>query len=354
MEWAGKSLMELDSSNAGARVSWADIAKAFSIILLVIWSLYGLSLYFDQMFILARMPMFFFVSGLFAHRVITRSEPLAFVRDKVGNLLYLYALWTLIWFASTELVAWLWWGREIEARPFAMLWSPVIEMWFFYGLALTFGIAYLCRRLPVWAVFASAMVLYFTAVATGDWLAIPFVEKVVRLFPYFWLGLVLRPLVWQLVEVHWRLWPLAGAAFLALAYWVMDSPWQRFGPLTFAISAIGIFALLSLAAQVSQFEWSWILKLIGGSTLYIYATQHITIFYLDRLFGVTGALPYEKIVMLPIIVLLGTLFGRWCAGRAGFRWLFAAPWSPRKAPAAVAVPVVVVPTAQAGARRREA
>ncbi|PZQ50398.1 MAG: hypothetical protein DI556_07535 [Rhodovulum sulfidophilum] len=356
ISWAGKSLMDLDTGGAAERVAWADIAKAFSIILLVIWSMYGLSVYIDQMLILARMPMFFFVSGLFAHRVITRSEPLGFFRDKVGNLLYLYAIWAIFWYLSTEVVAYLWWGRPIEAEISTMVWDPIVEMWFFYGLAIAFAVAFLCRRLPVWAVFAVSMLAYLVVVARGDWLAIPFIEKVIRLFPYFWLGLVLRPIVWRTVDAHWRLWPLFAAAFLGLSYWLMDSPWQRFGPLTFAVTAIGIAALLGLAARTARFDWAWILKLVGGSTLYIYATQHITIFYLERVFGMIGPLPFEKLIMVPIVLVVGTLFGRWCARREGFRLLFSAPWAPYKPPSAISrpAPASAAGARAAGAKRREA
>ena len=338
MHWTGRSLIELDSRGAGDRVAWADIAKAFSIILLVVWSMYGLSLYGDQMLILARMPMFFFVSGLFAHRVIARSDALPFFRDKIGNLVYLYVIWAIFWYLSTEVVAYLWWGRPIEAHLLPMMWNPIIEMWFFYGLALAFAIAWLCRRLPVWMVFAASMVAYVLVVAQGDWLAIPFLEKVIRLFPYFWLGLVLRPMVWRLVDAHWRLWPAFMAAFLGLAYWVMQSPWQQFGPLTFVVTAIGIAALLGLAAHVSRFEWSWILRLVGGSTLYIYATQHISIFYLERILGMFGDVPYERVIIVPIVVVVGVVFGRGTARIPSLRWLFTAPWAPYKAPAKVAAP----------------
>lgn len=337
MEWAGRSLRELDPGGPADRVAWADIAKAFSIILLVIWSMYGLSAYIDQMLILARMPMFFFVSGLFAHRVIVRSDAREFFRNKIGNLVYLYVIWSILWFLSTQVVAYLWWGREMEVSILPMMWDPIIEMWFFYGLAIAFAVAFLCRDMPVWIVLAAALIAYVGVVLTGDWLNIPFSEKVIRLFPYFWLGLVMRPMVWRLVDAHWRTWPAFMALFLGLSYWVMRSPWQQFGPLTFVITSIAIFAFLGLSAHAGRFEWSWVLKLIGGSTLYIYATHHIAIFYLDRLHGIIGTPNEEHILMVPLVLIFGTLFGRWCARRDGYRWLFSAPWVPYKLPVAVAV-----------------
>ena len=351
MDWAGRSLRELDPGGPADRVAWADIAKAFSIILLVVWSMYGLSAYIDQMLILARMPMFFFVSGLFAHRVIARSDAGEFFRDKIGNLLYLYVVWSVLWFLSTQLVAYLWWGRPIGTSILPMMWDPIIEMWFFYGLAIAFTLAFLCRSVPVWIVFAASMIAYVGVVTTGDWLAIPFVEKVVRLFPYFWLGLVLRPTVWRLVDAYWRTWPVFMAVFLGLSYWVMQSPWQQFGPLTFAITSIAICAFLGLSAHAGRFESSWVLKLIGGSTLYIYATHYISIFYLDRLFGVLGTPPYERALMIPLVLVAGVFFGRWCARTPGFHWLFTAPWVPRKPPVRVDRPALSETAVKIGPER---
>ncbi|MFQ8432004.1 acyltransferase family protein [Amaricoccus sp. W119] len=354
-EWAGKSLMELASSPRGAdRIAWADIAKAFSIILLVVWTVYGLDIYFDHMFILARMPMFFFVSGLFGLGVITRSSMPNFFKNKVGNLVYLYVLWGTLWFLTTELVAYLWWGRDMAPEEIAtMLWEPLAIIWFFYGLALAFGVAYLCREAPVWIVFAVSMLAYVIVVAQGSWLSIPVLEKVIRLFPYFWLGLVLRPLVSRLVNAYWQFWPIPMACFLALSYWIMQSPWQQFGPLTFAVTICGIAALLGLAAHAAQYEWSWVLKLIGGSTLYIYALDHIVIFYMERVMGKLGNPVYEQIVMVPVVVIVGTVVGRFCARRESLRWLFSAPWAPYKPPSRVERPGQPLGASGISPRRRE-
>lgn len=332
MEIWHKSLMELDGGKAD-RVAWADIAKALSIILLVIWTLYGSQIYFNQMLILARMPLFFFVSGLFAHRVITRSDIGTFLREKVGNLLYLYVIWAVFLFLSTELVAHFWWGAELDApRQLEILWNPVVDMWFLYGLSVAFLLAFLCRNLPIWIVFTALLAAYFVAVATGDWLYLPVFEKIVRLLPYFWLGLVLRPTVWRLVDQHWRLWPLFVAAYFALSFAVFNSPWQTFGPLTFLITVTGIAALLLFSAQLSRFHASWVLGVIGASTLYIYVTYHITIFYMDRLYGLLEW-RFEGTTLITgvAVIVLGTMLGRWSRHRGLLDWAFRAPWiSPRR------------------------
>ena len=312
-----------------SRVDWADTAKALSIILLVLFTLQGTSTYFNQMLILARMPLFFFVSGLFARRVILRSDFETFAREKVGNLLYLYILWASLLFASTYLVGWAWWGREID--PWAqvtLLWQPFVPMWFFYGLAITFLIAWLCRSLPIALVLAVSLVAYAVAVWTGDWLLIPVFEKIVRLFPWFWLGLVLRGAVFDFVERTWRLWPLPLAGYLALSYVFMDSSWNHIAPLSFVITAIGLAGLLMVSAQLARLPLvAGPLAIVGASTLYIYATQHITIFYLQRAARTLGV-DFHLLTLpsLVIVVVAGTVFGRWAARTPRFAWLFRAPW----------------------------
>jgi fucose 4-O-acetylase-like acetyltransferase len=328
MSWTRTTLMDLGGSAGGqGRVAWADTAKAISIILLVFYTIYGSDVQINRMLVLARMPAFFFISGLFAFGVVTRSNPGTFFRVKLGNLVYLYVLWATLVFLSTRLVAHFWWGREIDlVRQASLLWAPVGEMWFIYGLALAFLVARLCRGLPVLLVFAVSLVGYAIAVATGDWFDIPFLEKVVRLFPFFWLGITLRPLVWRTVERYWRLWPLPVAAYLAATYAFFDTAWNQFPPLTFAITSIGVLGLLMLSAHLARFRWAWPLSIVGASTLYIYATQHVTIFYMERLAAIVGKDVVNGVVISVVVVIWGTIFGRWAARTPAFAWLFKAPW----------------------------
>ncbi len=333
MEWWRVSLLDLEKSEVargnGLRVGWADTAKAVSIILLVLWTLEGTSNYFNEMLILARMPLFFFVSGLFAWRMVVRTDFDGFLREKVGNLVYLYVLWAMLIFVTNDVVAWAWWGREIDPwAQVSLFWEPFVRMWFLYGLAIAFVAAWLCRGLPVVVVTGVALAAYAYAVATGDWLAIPVFEKIVRLFPYFWLGLVFRPAVFAFVERRWRLWPVAVGLYLGLSYVVFDSSWNTFGPLTFLVTVVGIAALLMVSAQLSRLPLvAAPLAIVGASTLYIYATQHVTLFYLQRgsnLFGVD--FEWLTVPSLVVIVVAGTVFGRWAMRRTSLRWLFKAPW----------------------------
>lgn len=327
--WWRTSLMDLEGRMPATRVAWADLAKALSIILLVLWATVGDRVYLNEVLILVRMPLFFFVSGLFAYRVITRPNWTVFLRDKVGNLLYLYALWIGLLFLTTDLVAHLWYGRAVDPlRQLQLFWDPIFTIWFLYALAVAFLIARLLRHVPVWIVLAAAVALYLASVASGEWRHLPFLERIVRLFPFFWLGLMGMPLIAGLVERFNRLWMAALAVFLGLGYAVFDSPLNTWGPVTFAVTLIGIAAMLLLARRLADFTWSRPLAIVGTSTLAIYVTHKIVLFYLGhglRGFGID--LSGSDLVMVLPVVAAGTLFGLWAPRTPWAAWLLAAPWT---------------------------
>jgi fucose 4-O-acetylase-like acetyltransferase len=340
MFWARATLADLDR-RGGGRVAWADVAKAISIVLLVLWTTVGDAVLVNELLTFARMPLFFFVSGLFAYRAVVEADLGAFLRDRVANLVYLYALWTWLLFLSTRLVA-----RLAEGEPFApwrqleIFWDPPLTIWFLYALAIAFLVARLARGLPVALVAAAALTAYAYCVWTGDWRDTGFLERLVRLFPFFWLGLAARPLAVRLVEARPGLWPLAGAAFLALAWAIWDTPLDRAALLTVAASLLGVAWLLMLSCSLARRGWSRPLAIVGASTLYIYVLQRILLFYIERGFGALDlAFPGEGVVAAALIVVLATLLGRWAARTPGLGWLFQAPWvgapEPRVVPSRV-------------------
>jgi uncharacterized membrane protein YcfT len=325
------TLMDLRGAGTTSRLAWADMAKAISILLLVFWTVAGDAVHLNELLIFVRMPLFFFVSGLFAYRAIVAADLGAFLRDKIGNLVYLYALWIGVLFLTTELVAHLWWGAAIDPlRQLRIFWDPIFSIWFLYALAIAFLLARALRRVPVWIVLAGAVALYLLSVASGEWRHLAFLDRLARLFPFFWLGLVLRPLVAELVERHYAYWPAATAVFLALAYATYASPADHLGALTFTITLVGIAALLGLARQLAAFAWTWPLGVVGASTLAIYVTHKVTLFYLDRGLDFLD-LDASGLAFAPAkvaaAVVAAVLFDRWVQGRPRAGWLLAAPWT---------------------------
>lgn len=327
MDWTNVSLMDLDRRRGG-RNPWADIAKALSIILLVIWTTVGDAYYVNDLLILARMPLFFFVSGFFAWRIVVDADLGAFLRDRVGNLVYLYALWTWLLYLTTRGAANVFFG--VPTNPKSNLWiftDPPLTIWFLYALAFAFVIARAARGLPIWMVMAGSFACYAAAVWTGDWRHMGFLERVVRLFPFFWLGLIARPVAAELVERAWRWWPALGAGFFAAAWATLDTPLAAFAPATFAVTLLGILWLLTLARRLADSPLAPPLAVLGTATLYVYVLQRIQLFYLEKAREALDlSNPAWGFLEAAIIVVVGVLVGRWAAARPGLGWLFQAPW----------------------------
>ena len=140
---------------------------------------------------------------------------------------------------------------------------------------------------------------------------------------------MIRPLVFDLVERHWRLWPAVLGLFLALSYLVFPTAWSHVGPLTLrdfahrdrrasCCSPVTSPTVDALAARLSY---------IGGSTLYIYVMHKIVIFYSNLAMTLTGThFRGEEIVQLVVTVPLCAVVGRWIAAQPALAWLFTAPW----------------------------
>ena len=277
------------------------------------------------MLVLARMPAFFYLRAL----RLRRGHPLErgiVLPGQLGNLVYLYVLWATLVFLSTRLVAHLWWGRELGLeRQLSMLWAPLGQMWFLYGLALAFLVAWLCRRLPIALVLAVSLPATRSRSRPGTGSAFPSSRRWCASSPTSGSASCLG---------RWS--PRRRAALAALAADGLGLPALHLSRLRhgvepvraadLAITCTGIAGLLMLSAQIAGFSWSWPLAIVGASTLYIYVTQRVTIFYMERLSFILGEDVVNGVVIAAVVVVWGTVFGRWAARTNGFAWLFKAPW----------------------------
>lgn len=328
----------------GARREWVDIAKAISITLVVAWHVIGRTNLINEALIFVRMPLFFFLAGLFVRGSFNQSWGDLLVM-RISNFLYLFFLWSMITHFVTEGGMALADGRALALSPvYTIFLVPPLTLWFIYALAFAMLIAMVVRRLPLWVVLAASLILYAWSVSDGSWLDVIFYERVVRLLPFFILGLCAFETLETLVD-RWRLfWPLPLALFIIVGLYVYTSNLKQIALVTFPLSLLGIIAVSLVARFLQDTRFAGVLLFIGGSSLYIYVMHRLPLFYIH---AATNRLAPDFVKTSPVGLAVGlatvavivtgcAVVGRILNAHRISAHLFRAPWSrPRQAAGAI-------------------
>lgn len=256
--------MTPDSTLAPAqRIAWIDVARGIAITLVVFhhsiqfldatgWQVDAL-VQVTAALSTFRMPLFFLVSGLLASSAIARLSFASLFWKRLALLVYLYALWCIIWWA---------WFLFVP-RPFDPLTSPVGDLatalylpwsglWFLYALILYTVAAWALRRLPRVAQLAIAFgvaCLFATGIVTVGssytW------RSVGTYFALFMTGVLCR----QIVEAYARrvtVWWLLGTG-AALAAGTVVLPFLPLqGVFRVALCVVGAAFGVSIAVMLAR------------------------------------------------------------------------------------------------------
>lgn len=274
------------------RMDWVDVAKALSIILVVMmYAAYNVGEHTGGIGYLHyvigfatpfRMPEFFLISGLFLSQVIARPW-LRYADRRVLHYSYFYALWAAIMIA---LKVGLYSGAPLDALDdlALALVHPYGVLWFVYLLAV-FGLAAKLlwqASVPHWAVLTVAAALQMAHLDFGIYVATQFAAY----FVFFYVGYAASPLVFGLVAAAERRVPIAAAALAAWAlvngllvfsdgYAVTATgmkmgAWASLAPIQLALAMAGTLALCIASALLSKlpfFDW---LRWLGEHSLIVY------------------------------------------------------------------------------------
>ncbi len=146
------------------RLDWIDVAKGISILLVVLiharrWlEFIGAKAVwieeFNAIFLTARMPLFFTMSGLLALKWIDQKSWRELYTHKLSLILWVFIVWQPIVFTYKYAAALILPGQEdgsLKAhllRMFAFPLRPNGELWFLWALILAFTIAKLTNGVP--------------------------------------------------------------------------------------------------------------------------------------------------------------------------------------------------------------
>ncbi len=319
------------------RADWIDIAKGVSITLVVFWHVAGPLVPFNEALIFLRMPLFFFLAGLFLRGVFLQPSGDKFV-FKFVNFVYLFVLWSALVFFSTTVPQALINGETVSLAPLLRIFiEPPQTLWFIYALLIAVTLLMVLRRVPLGVILAFSVVIYALLSADGNWRSLPFPERVMLLFPFIVMGVFSLEFIEGTLMRRVGLWPPMLAGFLLASWSIYDSPLAAVGPVTFLLSVWGITSVTMLAGWLAHRQriggrgWAF----VGRHSLQVYVLHRIVQFYLLAVLARLGLQPSAEaglwytgfyLVSGGVVVALSVLVGWALARQPLFSPLFEVPW----------------------------
>ncbi len=282
------------------RITWIDAAKGVSITFVVVYHLFlgldgrvtGVPAFWDAVLnpvlTLVRMPLFFFVSGMFIARSVKKDAG-TFVVDKLAVVVYPYLLWQALQFAIAKLGG----AKEIVGVAGEATWSklpmllvgypkPYGQFWFLYVLFMAM-MAYLAMskmRFPTWLIAILGVLFFYEGHQLLEWLRLTEWGPAYQLrtyFIYMALGAIAAPVI--LPNAH-RLWTVALALIAlacgaALSWAVLHEGLKREGNWGPFIALAGVASLLALVVLMDRFRLAGVFRWIGSQSLPIFVAHVI-------------------------------------------------------------------------------
>jgi fucose 4-O-acetylase-like acetyltransferase len=276
-----------------ARIDWVDYAKGLGIVLVVIGhSLRGeitsakgsellLAHQIDAWIYAFHMPLFFFLSGLFA-RSLRKKTPQAFFDSRWTILVYPYLLWSLI-IHGTRTVA----GMTDQSWPqfLANFWKvsyePIGIFWFLYVLCLISSLYYLLFSNPwiktlnrTWVLLISTIASYAAYIVFKDAIAWEPLRRTLAFFPYFCLGSLCQEIpsiLSVLMTSRSRRLQITLVGFGAITLGTLTNLWRpEFGDPNLILASFGILGIIALAQEMATTKQWGLVKHLGNRSLQIY------------------------------------------------------------------------------------
>jgi uncharacterized membrane protein YcfT len=345
-------------SGAANRLLWADCAKGLSIIgvcyMHVVTGVPGGTStawnWFNEFMDPIRMPLFFVISGLFAHRVIERTLGDLWYR-RLWFLLVPYLVFTPVQAAirlnMADDLSWASLARAI------LLGDPGI--WFLYVLMIFNILACVLRRVPPVGAVALSFLPALVVAAVG-WTSYPEITHITQYAPAFFLGLHFRHLFFRIAAHAGNLAVIAASVVVFAGWeWVYSLAADYVRPDGWSTGEASVMSLLALvriitAVPVGILVATWIsrtpglstvIAAIGRNTLPIYVSHHAALHIVTNrvvpalidsdpvVWGFLGGMNAMIITGLLTCVVTGFVF--YLVGRTPvLKWVLHPPALPRR------------------------
>jgi uncharacterized membrane protein YcfT len=324
-------------SDVGAgRVAWADYAKGFCIIMVVMMhSTLGVGfaagregwlhavVEFVRPF---RMPDFFLISGLFLARVIDRDWR-TYLDRKVVHFAYFYVLWTTIQLIlkAPALAAEYGWEGVLRFYLLSFI-EPFGTLWFIYLLPIFFVLAKLTKRVPPVLIWLLGAALEVAPIHTG-WTV---VDEFAGRFVYVYTGYILAPHIFRFaagVGARPALAVIALIAWSALNGVLVFGGYGDLPLLSLALGLIGCAAVVALSVLWSRQDAFPPLRYCGQHSIVIYLAFFLPMAVSRALLLKSGIVSDIGTISLLVTAagVIGALLIYWAARATRYRFLFERP-----------------------------
>ncbi|WP_241992233.1 acyltransferase family protein [Cryobacterium lyxosi] len=327
---------------------WINFAKGAAIILVV---LYHASLFLNDLGLAGStprlrlvlgffpMPVFFFIAGLTARRMLTWNLKDLW-RRRLLVLVYLYLLWSVIRVAFYLVVPHL---RGTERSPTDLLnivllpvW-PTSSYWFIWALAIFTLLAWLLRKLPIRVQLLLVGVVAVLATTPGvldldnvgwDRVAANFIFFITAVyFPHVIYRLAARVRVWHAAVLV--------AAYLGLAVLIVPLHLSRVPGLILLESVVAVAMGVTLATLLVRVRWLKFMSTLGQYSFQIYLVHLFLVASALALLAPFAEAPWLERAgnalpfLLAAIVLVASLYLAKLLRRFSFLWV--SPFRKRQA-----------------------
>lgn len=306
-----------------ARVGWIDTAKCGAITSVVVFhviiflndvGLAGTWNLVSGPLDTVQLPLFFFTAGLVAKRTLSLQFGVL-MRTRVAKLVWLYALWSLMWAIVFDYVPINRESPDAAGHPLTRwLHSFVVpneSLWFIYALAAFFVVTWCTRKLPVSVQIGAAAALSIAAGSSLIEWDSGAVRKACMYFVFYVIALYGSDLVRRLAaRVRWWQPTLAGAVYLALLMVAVPILGQSFPGLRLALGVVGVAAGVSVSVILARLTWMTWSQHLGKYTLQIYLAHFfivlgcIAALHIDET-GVSIAI--NVVLWVPIVSVAGII-----------------------------------------------
>ncbi len=330
--------------SSNQRIDWIDYAKGIGIFLVVLGhTLRGLldspglgysnELQAIDTWIYAfHMPLFFFLSGLLAKRSNGKSIK-HFLAEKLGAILYPYAVWSLFIGDLRVLVG----QNKVSLSNFMLdfwkiVYQPIDIFWFLYALFLISTIYFFLSKLklsPKLILIGSAIlyIIHTTFPELSSWEPL---AKIEIYSIYFTLGTIVSAHLLHpdrdedSQDALFFVSALIGFTVIASAISLHGLTSKEPNPL---FGFMGVISCILLSKPLCKFQWSHFIKDWGNLSLQIYvahtAAASMLRITLQKIFRVDNLLVHAVLEVMAGIYLPILLY--WFAEKIRFQYLFTLP-----------------------------